>query len=77
MKRSMPGYADILLPMHGAPQPYAVTPPQWLRPGSVRQERHGLALNSVDYLKELPYFAAEVLPRLERLGLRSTSPRLV
>ena len=35
----------------------------------------GLALNFVDYLKELPYFAAEVLPRLECLGLRSTSPR--
>jgi alkanesulfonate monooxygenase SsuD/methylene tetrahydromethanopterin reductase-like flavin-dependent oxidoreductase (luciferase family) len=32
----------------------------------------GLALNFVDYLKELPYFAAEVLPRLERLGLRTT-----
>jgi alkanesulfonate monooxygenase SsuD/methylene tetrahydromethanopterin reductase-like flavin-dependent oxidoreductase (luciferase family) len=31
----------------------------------------GLALNFVDYLQELPYFAAEVLPRLERLGLRA------
>jgi dimethylsulfone monooxygenase len=31
----------------------------------------GLALNFVDYLKELPFFAQEVLPRLERLGLRS------
>ncbi|HEX2520144.1 MAG TPA: LLM class flavin-dependent oxidoreductase, partial [Castellaniella sp.] len=31
----------------------------------------GLALNFVDYLKELPYVAAEVLPRLERLGLRA------
>jgi alkanesulfonate monooxygenase SsuD/methylene tetrahydromethanopterin reductase-like flavin-dependent oxidoreductase (luciferase family) len=30
----------------------------------------GLAVNFVDYLRELPYFAAEVLPRLERLGLR-------
>lgn len=30
----------------------------------------GLALNFVDYLAELPYFVAEVLPRLERLGLR-------
>ena len=30
----------------------------------------GLAINFADYLKELPYFAAEVLPRLERLGLR-------
>jgi alkanesulfonate monooxygenase SsuD/methylene tetrahydromethanopterin reductase-like flavin-dependent oxidoreductase (luciferase family) len=33
----------------------------------------GLAINFVDYLKELPYFAAEVLPRLERLGLRTRS----
>jgi alkanesulfonate monooxygenase SsuD/methylene tetrahydromethanopterin reductase-like flavin-dependent oxidoreductase (luciferase family) len=33
----------------------------------------GLALNFVDYLAELPYFAAKVLPRLERLGLRATS----
>ena len=31
----------------------------------------GLAINFVDYLRELPYFAAEVLPRLEKLGLRS------
>ncbi len=30
----------------------------------------GLAINFVDYLKELPYFSAEVLPRLARLGLR-------
>jgi dimethylsulfone monooxygenase len=33
----------------------------------------GLAGTSVaflDYLKELPYFVQEVLPRLERLGLR-------
>jgi alkanesulfonate monooxygenase SsuD/methylene tetrahydromethanopterin reductase-like flavin-dependent oxidoreductase (luciferase family) len=35
----------------------------------------GLALNFVDYLKELPYFAAEVLPRLQRLGLRAASTR--
>ena len=33
----------------------------------------GLAINFVDYLTELPYFAAEVLPRLERLGLRVTA----
>jgi hypothetical protein len=33
----------------------------------------GLAINFADYLKELPYFAAEVLPRLERLRLRVTA----
>jgi alkanesulfonate monooxygenase SsuD/methylene tetrahydromethanopterin reductase-like flavin-dependent oxidoreductase (luciferase family) len=33
----------------------------------------GLALNFVDYLAELPYFAEAVLPRLQGLGLRATS----
>jgi alkanesulfonate monooxygenase SsuD/methylene tetrahydromethanopterin reductase-like flavin-dependent oxidoreductase (luciferase family) len=31
----------------------------------------GLVLKFVNYLDELPYFAQEVLPRLERLGLRT------
>jgi alkanesulfonate monooxygenase SsuD/methylene tetrahydromethanopterin reductase-like flavin-dependent oxidoreductase (luciferase family) len=31
----------------------------------------GLAINFVNYLDELPYFVQEVLPRLERLGLRA------
>jgi FMNH2-dependent dimethyl sulfone monooxygenase len=31
----------------------------------------GIGFSFVDYLEELPYFAQEVLPRLERLGLRS------
>ena len=30
----------------------------------------GIAISFVNYLKELPYFVAEVLPRLVRLGLR-------
>jgi alkanesulfonate monooxygenase SsuD/methylene tetrahydromethanopterin reductase-like flavin-dependent oxidoreductase (luciferase family) len=34
----------------------------------------GLALNFVDYLAELPYFAQEILPRLERLRLRGGGP---
>jgi alkanesulfonate monooxygenase SsuD/methylene tetrahydromethanopterin reductase-like flavin-dependent oxidoreductase (luciferase family) len=33
----------------------------------------GLVLNFVDYLAEFPYFVQEVLPRLERLGLRAPS----
>ncbi len=33
----------------------------------------GLAVNFVDYLNELPYFAAEVQPRLEKLGLRTST----
>jgi alkanesulfonate monooxygenase SsuD/methylene tetrahydromethanopterin reductase-like flavin-dependent oxidoreductase (luciferase family) len=32
----------------------------------------GLALNFVDYLAELPYFAEAVLPRLVQRGLRAT-----
>jgi FMNH2-dependent dimethyl sulfone monooxygenase len=30
----------------------------------------GLVLNFVNYLDEFPYFAGEVLPRLERMGIR-------
>jgi alkanesulfonate monooxygenase SsuD/methylene tetrahydromethanopterin reductase-like flavin-dependent oxidoreductase (luciferase family) len=35
----------------------------------------GCTLSFVDYVKEFPIFADEVLPRLERLGLRSPAPR--
>jgi len=31
----------------------------------------GIAVSFVNYLDELPYFCAEVLPRLARLGLRA------
>ena len=30
----------------------------------------GIAVSFVNYLDELPYFCAEVLPRLARLGVR-------
>jgi alkanesulfonate monooxygenase SsuD/methylene tetrahydromethanopterin reductase-like flavin-dependent oxidoreductase (luciferase family) len=33
----------------------------------------GCTVAFVDYLKEIPYFVQEVLPRLERLGLRQTA----
>jgi hypothetical protein len=33
----------------------------------------GIAVSFVNYLDELPYFCAEVLPRLARLGLREPS----
>ncbi|MBS0242101.1 MAG: LLM class flavin-dependent oxidoreductase [Proteobacteria bacterium] len=52
-------------PMVGAPDDVAAE--------MARMSEAGLAGCSVaflDYLKEIPYFAAEVLPRLERLGLR-------
>ena len=34
----------------------------------------GASVAFVDYLKEIPYFLHEVLPRLERLGLRGPNP---
>jgi dimethylsulfone monooxygenase len=36
----------------------------------------GVAIGFVDYLGELSYFAQEVIPRLERLGLRTPRPVL-
>ena len=35
----------------------------------------GIGISLVNYLDELPYFCAEVLPRLERLGLRQPACR--
>ena len=32
----------------------------------------GIGFSFVNYLKELPYFAAEVLPRLQKLGVRES-----
>ena len=31
----------------------------------------GIAISFVNYLAELPYFAAEVIPRLRQMGLRT------
>ena len=31
----------------------------------------GIAVSFVNYLKEVPYFCGEVLPRLKRMGLRA------
>jgi alkanesulfonate monooxygenase SsuD/methylene tetrahydromethanopterin reductase-like flavin-dependent oxidoreductase (luciferase family) len=36
----------------------------------------GIGVSFVNYLNELPYFAAEVLPRLQRLGVRDAPRRL-
>jgi alkanesulfonate monooxygenase SsuD/methylene tetrahydromethanopterin reductase-like flavin-dependent oxidoreductase (luciferase family) len=35
---------------------------------------NGIAISFVNYLNELPYFRDEVLPRLERLGIRTPAP---
>jgi alkanesulfonate monooxygenase SsuD/methylene tetrahydromethanopterin reductase-like flavin-dependent oxidoreductase (luciferase family) len=37
----------------------------------------GMAFGLVNYLNELPFFAAEVLPRMERLGLRERTEPVV
>jgi alkanesulfonate monooxygenase SsuD/methylene tetrahydromethanopterin reductase-like flavin-dependent oxidoreductase (luciferase family) len=34
----------------------------------------GIAVSGVNYLEELPFFCDEVLPRLQRLGVRA-APR--
>jgi hypothetical protein len=36
-----------------------------------------MAFGLVNYLNELPFFAAEVLPRMERLGLRERTERVI
>ena len=36
----------------------------------------GTSIAFLDYLKEIPYFVAEVLPRLERIGLRQPAADL-
>jgi alkanesulfonate monooxygenase SsuD/methylene tetrahydromethanopterin reductase-like flavin-dependent oxidoreductase (luciferase family) len=41
--------------------------------GLARSGIRGMAMNFVNYLDELPYIREEVLPRLERLGLRTSS----
>ena len=46
----------------------------------VRMSAAGLAGTSVaflDYLEEIPFFVAEVMPRLERLGLRAPASRCI
>ena len=35
----------------------------------------GIGLSLINYLDELPFFCAEVLPRLARLGLRERQPQ--
>jgi alkanesulfonate monooxygenase SsuD/methylene tetrahydromethanopterin reductase-like flavin-dependent oxidoreductase (luciferase family) len=35
----------------------------------------GLAIGMINYLDELPFFCEEVLPRLERLGVRAPTPK--
>jgi alkanesulfonate monooxygenase SsuD/methylene tetrahydromethanopterin reductase-like flavin-dependent oxidoreductase (luciferase family) len=55
----------------------AVGEPDWVAQELARLRSagfDGLVLNFVDYLDEFPYFVQEVLPRLERLGIREKAP---
>ena len=52
----------------------AIGEPDWVAHQLVRLRNvgfDGLVLNFVNYLDEFPYFVQEVLPRLERLGVRA------
>jgi FMNH2-dependent dimethyl sulfone monooxygenase len=58
----------------------AIGGPDWVAQQLVRLRNvgfDGLVLNFVNYLDEFPYFAQEVLPRLERLGVRAKAPTAV
>ena len=56
------------LPLVGDPDDVAAQLAQLANAGL-----RGIGVSFVNYLDELPYFCAEVLPRLERQGLRSRS----
>jgi alkanesulfonate monooxygenase SsuD/methylene tetrahydromethanopterin reductase-like flavin-dependent oxidoreductase (luciferase family) len=62
------GYARGMggLPLIGTPDSVAAYLAQISAAGF-----NGIAISFVNYLAELPYFCDEVLPRLERLGLRT------
>ncbi len=64
--RNYSGHAGI-----GSPDDVAAYIARMSRAGFV-----GCALSLINYLEELPFFAAEVLPRLERLGLRTPAEDL-
>jgi alkanesulfonate monooxygenase SsuD/methylene tetrahydromethanopterin reductase-like flavin-dependent oxidoreductase (luciferase family) len=58
----------------------AIGDPDWVTEQLARLHRvgfDGLVINFVNYLDEFPYFVQEVLPRLERLGLRASQPLAV
>jgi alkanesulfonate monooxygenase SsuD/methylene tetrahydromethanopterin reductase-like flavin-dependent oxidoreductase (luciferase family) len=58
------------LPIVGSPDTVAATLSDYAAAGF-----SGIAISFVNYIDELPYFCQEVLPRLERLGLRSPAAR--
>jgi dimethylsulfone monooxygenase len=65
MARSILGYAGGSFHISGDPDGVARELNRYHELGF-----DGLAVHFVDYLGELPYFVQEVIPRLERMGLR-------
>ena len=70
-ERIRAGYARGMggLPLPGTPDSIAASLAQIARAGL-----NGIAISFVNYTDELPFFRDEVLPRLERLGLRTPAP---
>ena len=60
----MPGYG-VAYAIKGEPEHVAHELARLQGPGF-----DGAAIYLVNYLDELPYFAQEVIPRLERIGIR-------
>lgn len=67
-ERQRSAYANGMggLPIVGDPDHVANT-----LAGLCRAGLRGIGMSMVNYLAELPYFAQEVLPRLERMGVRA------
>ncbi len=70
--------ADIRLRMAGGNSAYPLIGDPDTITGKIRMLSEagfaGIAMGLVNYLDEFPYFRDEVLPRLERAGLRRTAP---
>jgi alkanesulfonate monooxygenase SsuD/methylene tetrahydromethanopterin reductase-like flavin-dependent oxidoreductase (luciferase family) len=64
-KRPYPGLFPSMFPIYGSPDDVAE---QFVRLSAGGLD--GSTLVFLNYLEELPFFIEEVLPRLERLGLR-------
>ena len=71
LKRSQYAQGMGGLPIVGDPDQVARNSPTWQSAGLT-----GIAVSLVNYIDELPFFCDEVLPRLERLGVRA-APRAV
>ena len=73
-ERQRKAYANGMggLPIVGDPDHVAKTLADLSKAGL-----RGIGISMVNYLRELPYFAQEVLPRLERMGVRAPVQEMV